>query len=293
MEDPRNLINPIAERKLLNAGLCALMSVDGNDLTPAQAARTSYRDFVDAHTTEQNENLVDYLIRKRHDTPVEFAGATFYMVMPIFVARQMVRHRTASINEESLRYVAPRAEFYIPATEECKGQSKVNKQGSSNDLIDMPGEAQSIIQNHGEWSHRTYHSLVELGLSKELSRTVLPLGQYTAWYWKANLRNIFHLLQLRVDAHAQYQIRVYADTMLEMLQPMFPNTVAAWENHVLNALTLSGDEVALLRDFLCGVTKDEFTGNLEAMAVGALRKTRAAEFLVKVAQLLPKEAVIG
>jgi len=235
--------NPLAERKLLNAGLCALMSVDGTDLTPAIAARTSFRTFVDQYSPNSNENLVDYLIRKHHDTPVEFPDATFYMVLPIFVARQMVRHRTASINEESLRYVEAREEFYIPSREECKAQSTNNKQGSG-DLLDdeTSNSVMALIGVQGRDAHYVYNNLLNLGLSKELSRTVLPLGQYTAWYWKANLRNIFHLLHLRLDEHAQYQIRVYAEAMLEMLREYFPVTIEAWENHVRNAVTFSADE---------------------------------------------------
>src|SRR5882757_6766404 len=102
---------PLAEVKCLNAGLCALISVSGTDFTPVQAARTSFRDMVENHTDKENENLVDYLIRKRHDSPIEFPDVTYYMVMPIFVARQLVRHRIVSINEESLRYVEARKEF--------------------------------------------------------------------------------------------------------------------------------------------------------------------------------------
>jgi thymidylate synthase (FAD) len=281
-------INPLAEVKLLNAGLCALMSVDGNDLTPAQAARTSYRDFVDAHTQGENENLVDYLIRKRHDTPVEFAGATFYMVMPIFVARQLVRHRTASINEESLRYVNAREEFYIPSREECKAQSTVNKQGSG-DLLDDDTSKYVInyITNAGEESHQYYDLLLTMGLSKELARTVLPLGQYTAWYWKANLRNIFHMLHLRDDAHAQYQIQVYARAMSDMLKPYFPNTFAAWENHVHGAVTFSADEWEILKKVLLWKEDGHDTSAMDLVKIEAnlgehgMRPTRIKEFIAK------------
>jgi thymidylate synthase (FAD) len=268
------------------------MGVDGSDITPATAARTSYRDFVDAHSDQQNVDLVDYLIRKQHATPIEFASATFYMIMPIFVARQLVRHRTASINEESLRYIEAREEFWVPSVEECKTQSTTNKQGSSSNLVEDPAYCQEQISNSAWSDHAVYESLLSTGLSREVSRTVLPLGTYTAWYWKANLRNVFHLLQLRLDEHAQVQCRVYAQAMLEMLKPYFPKTIEAWENHVLNAVTFSADEwkaVKAALEMLKFRELEGFTGYaLEyAHEVCGLRKTRLQEFRQK----LMKEVV--
>ena len=254
------------------------MSVDGSDLSPAQAARTSYRDFVDEHTSEENENLVDYLIRHNHSSPIEFAGATFYMVMPIFVARQLVRHRTAVINEESLRYVEPRKDFYIPAPEECKLQSTSSKQGASQTLVDDPDAVINNVAVAGALSQAYYEYLAKTGLAKELCRTVLPLGQYTAWYWKANLRNIFHMLQLRLDSHAQAQIQVYAQAMLEQLEPYFPKTIEAWKLHVLNAVTFSADEWAAIASTL---TSEEYEYILEIAEKRGMRKTRLKEFEAK------------
>jgi len=235
------------------------MAVDGDDLTPVDAARTSYRDFTANHTDADNENLVDYLIRHKHNTPLEFAGATFRMVMPLFVARQLVRHRTASINEESLRYVGARPEFYIPSPEECRHQSETNKQGTSKAMgYRDANTAIAEITRSGVAAHDAYAYLVDLGLARELARTVLPTGQYTCWHWRANLRNIFQLLELRIDLHAQYQTRVYAEAMFDLLKPYFPNTFAAWTNHVLNAVTFSGDEMIALQQFIHDPNPDAF-----------------------------------
>lgn len=256
-------MNPISERRLLDEhGLLALMRVDGDDTSPATAARTSYRKDADAYTHEQNTGLADYLIRHHHSTPVEFAEAVFFMVMPIFVARQMVRHRLAdikdfdyesggaSINEESLRYVSAREAFYVPAVERMQKQSQTNKQGSSVELVDDPELCRAIMNSTNQAAFATYQRLLDEGLAKELARSVLPLSTYTAWYWKCDLRNILHLLWLRLDPHAQYEIRVYADAILDLLRPHFPNLIASWENHERFAIKFSRDELVCLSNVM-------------------------------------------
>jgi thymidylate synthase (FAD) len=274
----------IDERKVLNAGLCALVSVNGDDARIAQRARTSFRNN-QKETSELNDaNLIDYIMRHHHDTPFEFCGAEFYMVMPIFVARQMVRHRTAAINEESLRYVEARDECWVPSPEECKTQSVVNKQGSSSDLVKNPNDIIRTIESANTGAKESYNYLLEKGLSKELARSVLPLGQYTAWYWTANLRNIFHLLNLRMDEHAQYQIRVYANAMYEMLRPHFPVACSAFDNHVLNAITFSADEWNSLKfgfDMVnCQIEREA----LKHANILNMRKTRVKEFADKLGE---------
>ncbi len=272
---------PLAETKVLNAGLVALVSVDGDDETIANTARTSYRNNNEAYTPEKNAQLIDYLVRNKHSTPLEFAGATFYFVMPLFVAAQFQRHRTASINQESLRYVAPRDEYYIPGEIECRTQSKTSKQGGSENIVDVPYLCEEVVTVAGKRNQDSYKYLSEdCKLSKEIARTVLPVGQYTAFYWKANLRNILGLLELRLDNHAQEQIRVYAEAMLEQLKPHFPVTIAAWENYVLNAVTFSADEISILRELLFNGEKQEYLDVLE-LAHRNLRPTRFKEFKAK------------
>lgn len=218
----------MSETKVLDHGLIALTDHWGHDLKPAEIARTSYRNEKE-RTPEENEKLINYLICHRHDTPFEFCGATFYVVMPIFVARQWVRHRAASINEESLRYVEPRREVYIPEPDRCQKQSQSNKQGSAVERVDNPAAVRVAIRTNAMGCLKTYDELIAEGLSRELARSVLPLGLYTAWYWQANLRMILHFLSLRTDPHAQYEIRVYAEAMLEQLRPLFPTVIRVWE----------------------------------------------------------------
>lgn len=223
-------MTPIKEIKVLDHGILALVSFSGNDFTPATAARTSYRDDSDKFSDEQNLRLIRYLITHRHTTPLEFCEATFYMVMPIFVARQWVRHRTASINEESLRYVEARNEFYIPDDSRLQQQSKDNKQGSSPEVVANQPCVRRIIEKSSRNSYKDYEDLLACGLAKELARMVLPLNTYTAWYWKCDLHNIFHLLSLRLDPHAQWEIQQYAQAMLECLRIAFPNIVRIWDD---------------------------------------------------------------
>ncbi len=220
---------PITERRVLDHGVIALTEVWGSDFAPARTARTSFRNSDADKTEADNIGLTNYLMKNRHDTPFEFCGATIYMVLPIFVARQWVRHRTAAINEESLRYVEAREQFYIPTTDRMQKQSQTNKQGSSPETVDNPTLCRSIIQNHNEDAWRRYQGLLGAGLAKELARMVLPLNTYTAWYWTANLRNIMHLLGLRLDPHAQYEVRVYAEALYNMLNEIFPNILGAYD----------------------------------------------------------------
>ncbi len=216
------------ETNVLDHGLIAMTDHWGHDLKPAEIARTSYRNEKE-RTLEENEKLINYLMKNRHDTPFEFCGAMFYVVMPIFVARQWVRHRAASINEESLRYVEARRDVYIPEPERCQKQSQSNKQGSAVECVYDAALVRRLMQTNAVETLGCYDELIKQGLARELARSVLPLGLYTAWYWQANLRMILHFLSLRTDPHAQYEIRVYADAMLDQVRHVFPTVVKAWE----------------------------------------------------------------
>lgn len=217
----------LTEIKVLNHGYVALVDTMGDDRTPARAARTSYRNKSE-RTAEEDAKLTSYLLRNRHTTPLEFCQVRFYMKMPIFVARQLVRHRTASINEISYRYVRAVEEFYIPERSRMQKQSESNKQGSSIEIIDNPEAAAIIFEESGKAAFEAYEQLLECGLSKELARSVLPVGTYTEWYWQNDLHNTLHFLKLRLDSHAQYEIRVYAEAMLELLKPIYPTIIEEW-----------------------------------------------------------------
>lgn len=216
------------EIQVLDHGYVALVDTMGDDRTPARCARTSFRNASAERTEEQDAKLTDYLVRHRHTTPLEFCQVRFYMKMPIFVARQLVRHRTASINEVSYRYVKAAREFYVPAVERCQAPSASNKQGSSNELCDDPEAVRGIFERACNAAFDHYDSLLRYNLAPELARSVLPCGTYTEWYFQQDLHNNLHLLKLRLDPHAQYEVRVYAQAMLTLLTPLFPTIIDSW-----------------------------------------------------------------
>ncbi len=212
----------------MDHGFVALVDSMGSDRTPAQTARTSFRNRKET-TPEQDAKLTDYLVRNKHTTPIEFCQVRFYMKMPIFVARQLVRHRTASINEVSYRYVTAAREFYVPAAERMQRKAETNKQGSSSEIVDRPDLCIGVIQAAGDRAFDSYEELLQQGLAPELARIVLPVGTYTEWYWQNDLHNTLHMLRLRLDPHAQYEIRVYAEACLALLRPIFPTIIESWE----------------------------------------------------------------
>ncbi len=214
----------------LNHGYVALDDVMGDDRTAARCARTSFRNKDQERTEEQDEKLTSYLIRNGHNTPLEFCQLRFYLKMPIFVARQLVRQRTQSINEISLRYVQAAREFYIPALDRMQKQSTTNKQGSSSEIVDRPDRCAEVIEYAGNDAFDAYERLLEYGLAKELARTVLPLGTYTEWFAQMSLHNLMHMLGLRLDPHAQFESRTYAEAMLTLARGAFPKTIATWES---------------------------------------------------------------
>jgi thymidylate synthase (FAD) len=216
------------EIKVLNHGYVALTDVMGDDRTPARTARTSFRNKKE-RTPEEDARLTDYLIRNHHNTPIEFCQARFYMKMPIFVARQIVRHRTASINEVSYRYVTAAREFYVPELDRMQKKAENNKQGSSLELVEDPAYCSALIYEAGNAAFDTYESLLAAGLAPELARSVLPCGTYTEWYWQNDLSNILKFLALRLDEHAQYEVRVYAQAMLDLIRPVWPTIIDSWE----------------------------------------------------------------
>ena len=217
------------EIPVLNHGYVALVDVMGDDQTTARCARTSYRNAGAERSVEDDAKLTRYLVSHKHTTPLEFCQLRFYMKMPIFVARQLVRHRTASINEVSLRYVKAADEFYVPDAARCQRQSTTNKQGSADETVDDPTQVREIVETAGRAAFAAYARLLEAGLANELARTVLPLGTYTEWYWQTDLHNFLHMCKLRLDPHAQYEIRVYAQAMLDLARAHFPTAIAAWE----------------------------------------------------------------
>jgi len=221
------------------------------DAAIVQAARVSYG----AGTKKVNEDrgLIRYLLRHRHTTPFEMVEMKFHVSMPIFVARQWIRHRTANVNEYSARYSVVPDRFYRPPLEGVRKQSASNRQGGEEpfDLGD-PAQAKTARQyldflDAVEGQYRTYEDLLKAGVSRELARAGLPVNAYTEWYWKCDLHNILRFLSLRIDAHAQKEIRDFAQAMLDLIEPLAPVTVEAWRDYEIGSVTLTRLEVEALR----------------------------------------------
>ncbi|HWB19301.1 MAG TPA: FAD-dependent thymidylate synthase [Phycisphaerales bacterium] len=215
------------------------------DSAIVQAARVSYG--AGTKKVSEDKGLVRYLMRHQHTTPFEMIEFKFHVAMPIFVARQWIRHRTANVNEYSARYSIVKDRFYKPDMESVRKQSATNRQGGE-EVIDV-GTAQEFL-THLEECERKYEEyirLAEKGVSRELARISLPVSVYTEWYWKCDLHNIFNFLALRMDAHAQQEIQDYARAMYALIKPIVPLACEAFEDYRLNAVRLTGLEVEAIR----------------------------------------------
>lgn len=226
------------------------------DSAIVQAARVSYG----AGTKQVNEDrgLIRYLLRHRHTTPFEMVELKFHVAMPIFVARQWIRHRTANVNEYSARYSILPDRFYVPSLDAVRKQSGSNRQGGEELFkTDDAQEAKTAQQfldylKSVEEFYPRYLGLTEQGVSRELARIALPVNMYTEWYWKCDLHNTLRFLGLRIDSHAQAEIRDYATAMLALLREIVPITVEAWQDYELDSVRLSRLEVQALKDAISG-----------------------------------------
>ena len=234
----------IQEKKIHEYGFVRLVDIMGSDGDIADAARVSYGKGTRA--VSDNRNLIRYLVRHKHTSPLEMASVKFHLKLPIFVMRQLVRHRTAKINEYSGRYSVMSDDCYIPELEYIQPQSTTNKQGRGGELSDSWKEKyKQVISDITTKTKIAYNLLVgnqsvdHSGLSRELSRIVLPVSNYTECYWKIDLHNFFHFCKLRMDSHAQQEIQDYAVPMFEMVKPHFPIATEAFEDYVLDSITLS------------------------------------------------------
>jgi len=219
--------------------------------------------------------LINYLMRHRHTTPFEMCEIKYHVKLPIFVARQWIRHRTANVNEYSARYSILDNEFYLPAPEHLAAQAKTNHQGRG-EVFD-PAAAQRVLDLLRSDAERAYAGYTELlnedgsgapidptrpGLARELARINLSLGFYTQWYWKTDLHNLMHFLSLRADPHAQYEIRAYAEAMLDTLARWVPMTHAAFLEYRMNAALISATGLAVIRRLIAGETADPATSGM-------------------------------
>ena len=242
----------IKERQLHKHGFVRLIDVMGDDNSIADGARVSYGKGTRA--VSDNRNLIRYLVRHKHTSPLEMVEVKFHLKLPIFVMRQLVRHRTASLNEYSGRYSIMSDDCYEPSDDYLQPQSKSNKQGRDGELSDTWKKSykQRIqdITNKAKIAYKFLignESISHGGLSRELARTVLPVSNYTECYWKIDLHNFFHFCRLRMDDHAQQEIQDYAKVMFEMVKPEVPVAAEAFEDYSLNSISLSRMEKNVLQ----------------------------------------------
>lgn len=253
---------------LLNHGFVGLIDSMGNDSSIVQAARVSYGDGT--KKVSEDRGLIRYLLRNLHTTPLEMVTFKFHCKMPIFVARQWIRHRTASVNEYSGRYSVMVDEFYVPELENILPQSTTNKQGRGGEMsMEDKLKVQKAVEASNMDCYARYQELLGNdvndwnvfsddfeGLSREMARGVLSVNNYTEWYWKMDLHNLFHFLGLRMDSHAQYEIRVFANAMYDAIKPIVPFAAEAFEDYRLNSARMSRMEMELLRYMAAGHSWD-------------------------------------
>jgi thymidylate synthase (FAD) len=258
---------------LLDHGFLRVIDYMGDDGAIVQAARVSYGRGT--KRVSEDAGLIRYLMRHRHSTPFEMCEIKFHVKLPIFVARQWIRHRTANVNEYSARYSVLDREFYIPAPAQLAAQSLVNRQGRG-DVLEGE-EAAHVLRLLQDDATRCYDHYAEMlnedaagepvdpgrqGLARELARMNLTLNTYTQWYWKTDLHNLFHFCALRADTHAQYEIRVYADAILDMVKDWVPAAYGAFRDYRLGAVTLSAQMVDVVRRRLAGEVVTQETSGL-------------------------------
>lgn len=242
---------------VLDHGFIRVVDYMGDDAAIVQAARVSYG--AGTKTARDDAGLIRYLMRHWHSTPFEMCELKLHVKLPVFVARQWIRHRTANVNEYSARYSILDREFYIPAPEHLAAQSTVNNQGRGETLTgDEAARVLAYLRDDSTRAYDHYEAMLsqdgQQGLARELARMNLPANIYTQWYWKVDLHNLFHFLRLRADAHAQYEIRAYAEALCDVVRDWVPAAWGAFEDYRLNAVTFSGRGMEALRRMLRGET---------------------------------------
>ncbi|MGE4490064.1 MAG: FAD-dependent thymidylate synthase [Kiritimatiellales bacterium] len=240
------------EIKVLDHGFVRLVDYMGGDARIVQTARVSYGEGT--KTIRQDAGLIDYLLRHEHTSPFEHVIFELHCKMPIFVARQWIRHRTARLNEISGRYSVMKDEFYLPPREKISLQSTDNKQGREQTTV--PSELQDkvleLLKQDQSASYANYSEILNDGIARELARINLPLSMYTEWYWQMDLKNMLHFLKLRMDSHAQWEIQEYARAIAGIVKTVCPMVYESFERHILYGAKFSRDEIAAIKALLSG-----------------------------------------
>lgn len=260
---------------VLDHGFVRVVDYFGEDAAIVQAARVSYGRGTSR--VRQDRGLIRYLLRHRHMSPFEMCEIKLHVKLPIFVARQWIRHRTANVNEYSARYSVLDQEFYMPRAEHLSSQDRVNRQGRDENSPLPPREAERVLSILREDAARCYGHYQEMlsgqegasggsgvGLARELARINLPVNMYTQWYWKIDLRNLLHFLSLRADSHAQFEIRAYAEVIGDIVSRWVPLVWEAFQDYHVGTVTLSRQEAAIVRALAQGDTPDWETAGLSS-----------------------------
>ncbi len=253
--------------EVLDHGFVRVIDYMGDDAAICQAARVSYGKGT--KSVQNDEGLIRYLMRHWHSTPFEMCEIKLHVKLPVFVARQWIRHRTANVNEYSARYSILDREFYIPAPEQLAAQSVINNQGRGEALSEAEAaRVLDILKSDAAQCYDHYQEMIsddgKQGLARELARMNLPMNIYTQWYWKVDLHNLFHFLRLRADAHAQYEIRVYADAIAKVVADWVPAAWGAFEDYRMGGVTLSAQAIDCVRRMLRGEKVTAETSGMSA-----------------------------
>ncbi len=244
------------EIKVLDHGFIRLVDYMGGDSRIVQSARVSYGKGT--KSVREDEALIDYLMRHQHTSPFEQVVLTFHCKMPIFIARQWIRHRAARVNEISGRYSVMEDEFYLPEETAIQYQNKDNRQGRDPQEVPvhLRQKVLNILAKGQQVAYDDYQKMLADDIARELARINLPLSLYTQWYWQIDLHNLFHFLELRMDEHAQWEIRQYANVIADITRAVAPLAFRAFETHVVNAVRFSGSEIQALANNLRGQEHD-------------------------------------
>ncbi len=253
--------------EVLDHGFVRVIDYMGDDNAICQAARVSYGKGTKA--VSNDAGLIRYLMRHWHSTPFEMCEIKLHVKLPVFVARQWIRHRTANVNEYSARYSILDREFYIPAPDHLNAQSVINNQGRG-ELLEGEEAARvlQILKDDSNHAYDSYEAMIsdegQSGLARELARMNLPMNIYTQWYWKVDLHNLFHFLRLRADSHAQYEIRVYADAICKIVADWVPAAFGAFEDYRMGGAQFSGKGMNVLRRMLAGEAVTQANSGMSA-----------------------------
>lgn len=265
--------------KCLDQGFVRLVDIMGGDAAVVQAARVSYGKGT--KNIRRDKGLIHYLMKHRHNSPFEMVEFKFHCKLPIFVARQWIRHRTANVNEISGRYSIIEDAVWEPTTQDLRRQSKINRQGSTDETVPEPANSkilekfkadQKILLEH-------YNEYLEKGVAREIARTNLPLSIYTEWYWKIDLHNLMHFLELRMAPNAQKEIRVYAKAIAEFVKRKCPLCWEAFEEHRLNSIHFSGSEASILKSV---IKENWLTEKIIELRLNQLKGENAPDALIDV-----------